>query len=162
MSITLGSIVRDPVTGLEGTVTCRCELLSGTTQYAVQPKAKDGMAENSVFVDENLLEVIDPGVSGKHTPADPTVTVEVGNEVEDKITGIKGVAIDKTTYINGCVYFGVLSKAEEGKVEAPKPLHVDHKRLKVLGKGMAREVEWPGSPRTGGPNRPGPSLREAR
>ena len=62
VGIALGQQVRDPLTGLEGTVICRSEYLYGCIRILVQPKGltKDGAPKDPTWVDEPQLEVLPP------------------------------------------------------------------------------------------------------
>lgn len=42
--------------------------------------------------------------------------IRLGEEVRDVITGFKGVAISKISYLTGCVQYGVKPKAKNGKM----------------------------------------------
>lgn len=57
--------------------------------------------------------------------------IHLGDKVRDNITGFEGVAVAKSTYLNGCVSVGVKStKLHEGK-----PLNtewIDEQQLEVL------------------------------
>lgn len=62
-SITLGSKVRDVVSGFEGIVTARYEFLYGCTRYNVQPRVgDDGKGAEPQCFDEPQLELIESGV----------------------------------------------------------------------------------------------------
>jgi len=105
---------------------------------------------------------VEDGLSGRVPPPDATVTVKLGNRVVDPTAGIEGIAVEKVTHLNGCVYFAVQPKAKKGEVEAPKCHYIDHKRLKVLDRGLAPADGTTQAHKTGGPNRPGPSMRTTR
>lgn len=54
--IELGAQVTDRITGFKGTVTGRCEYMTGCIQYSVTPKGKAGKMPDTQWVDEvNLL-----------------------------------------------------------------------------------------------------------
>ena len=56
--IPLGSKVKDKITGFSGTVTGRCEYLSGCNQaLVVPPVGKDGNYKDGQWFDEQRLEV---------------------------------------------------------------------------------------------------------
>ncbi len=57
MSIALGEIVADRITGFKGTAIARCEYLNGCIQYEVRPKGldKEGKIKESVWIDEQQL-----------------------------------------------------------------------------------------------------------
>ena len=57
--IELGVVAKDVVTGFEGVVMGRAQYLTGCDQYMVKPQGldKDGKVRDSVWFDENRLEV---------------------------------------------------------------------------------------------------------
>jgi hypothetical protein len=167
----LGMTVKDPVTGLQGITTARLELLSGSIQYTIQPPVKpDGEVPDGHSVDFNLLQVIDPGVSGGVTAEDPTVDIKLGDLVTDLVTGVTGLAIEKSVFLNGCVYFSVRGKDINALLKSSVFCH--HARLRHVtltqdDNAEDQEVEQPDtstpeelaaavtSPPTGGPSRRG-------
>jgi hypothetical protein len=59
--ITLGSKVRDTLTGFTGTATGRTEWLYGCTRICIEPnEMKDGKPIEGVWFDEQRIEVIKP------------------------------------------------------------------------------------------------------
>jgi hypothetical protein len=58
--ITLGSKVRDTITGFEGIATARAEYLSGCVRILVQPYGltKDGKMFEGEWIDQGLLEAV--------------------------------------------------------------------------------------------------------
>ncbi len=59
--ITLGSTVKDPITGLQGTAVARTTWLYGCVRILVQPnRVKDGTPADPTYVDEPQLEVVKP------------------------------------------------------------------------------------------------------
>lgn len=60
MAITLGSRVRDSLTGFEGIATSRTDYLYGCTHIGVTPEKldKDGKVQASEFFDEQRIEVL--------------------------------------------------------------------------------------------------------
>ena len=59
--ITLGSKVRDQITGMEGVAVCRSDWLHGCTRWGVQPEElHEGKPLEPQFFDEPQLEVIVP------------------------------------------------------------------------------------------------------
>lgn len=130
----LGVQVRDPVTNLHGYATARVDMLSGCVQFAIQPKDKspsDKVAD-AQFIDFNLLEEIGDGFSAKLPEVDNTVTVKLGDHVYDSVTKFRGVAVEKYTFQNGCVYFAVQSTRRTHNLfgELPGATRIPHARLK--------------------------------
>ena len=57
--INLGDQVKDKVTGFTGIATARVEFLNGCTRIAVQTDVlKDGLSQDSPYIDEPQLEVV--------------------------------------------------------------------------------------------------------
>ena len=133
--VKLGNVCRDPITGYTGTAIQMVEMLNGTIQYAVQPKCdpKDTSKMPEAYnFDTHLLEFVAEGLESKVTPPAPCL-IKLGDKVQDRITGIKGIAGNKATFINGCIYFAVEPKAKDKKgADRPKGIFVSHDRLDVL------------------------------
>lgn len=60
--IELGKKAKDKISGLEGTIICRAQYLTGCDRYGVQAPAKDGKLEEIQWLDEDRFEVIDEPV----------------------------------------------------------------------------------------------------
>lgn len=161
--VKLGCKVKCVITGFTGIAFQGVELMSGSVQYAVQPPLPTlkvplpGAIPDAINIDAQLLEFVDIGVSDRVTLAEPTA-ISLGNEVEDLATGVKGTAITKHTFINGCVYFHILpkqSKEQKEKGIIPDSEFVDCKRLKKISDGLAKKaavtLSKPLTERTGGP-----------
>src|ERR671931_849566 len=55
----LGAKVKDSITGFAGTITGRCEYITGCAQYIVQPALnKDGAFVEGRWLDEDRLELL--------------------------------------------------------------------------------------------------------
>ena len=56
----LGGKAKDKITGFSGTITAKCEYLTGCTQYLLQPGTdKDGKYVDGRWMDEDRLEAIE-------------------------------------------------------------------------------------------------------
>jgi len=72
--------------------------------------------------------------------------VNLGDEVVCTVTGFKGVATSRTTYLNGCTRIGVQPKVgKDGK--HPDALWVDEPQLKVTKAAVVKR----GPTNVGGP-----------
>jgi len=70
MKIKLGSKVKDRVSGFTGIVESRIEYLNGCIQYGVVPKVgKDNKKGESLWVDEEQIEIIGKGVTTESKPS---------------------------------------------------------------------------------------------
>ncbi len=65
-----------------------------------------------------------------------THKVELGDEVKCRVTGYKGIATCRTTYLQGCDRVGVLPEmGKDGK--HPETYHIDVGQLDIIAKGKA-------------------------
>jgi len=165
----LGNTVRDTITGYTGIAAQQLELISGTIQFAVQPKidkkAESGKYPDATNIDVQMLEFVDDGVAARVTQPTAIIPFELGNTVKDTVTGFTGIATGKHTFINGCVYFSVtppMSKEDKEKGTQPEAGFFDAGRLARTGKGVAQSyVKAPEVEKT--KERPGgPSTRARR
>lgn len=60
--------------------------------------------------------------------------IRLGDEVEDLITGYKGIAVARTKFMNGCIQYAVASRLKKGETEYPKeaPISIDEQSLKII------------------------------
>lgn len=103
----LGYSVTDTVTKLKGVCTGVAEFHFGEPRIGVTPVAmKDGAPQDMIWYDLTRLKV------GKlHTqPGMLVVSVELGEQVKDGLTGFKGMATGRYLYLNGCVRIEVTPK----------------------------------------------------
>lgn len=78
---------------------------------------------------------------------------ELGIEVEDIITGFKGLIICRTEWLTGCPRYSVQPKmGKDGKIEEARSF--DENQLKVTGKGV--KIEQSTEQRKNGGPRPEP------
>lgn len=64
--------------------------------------------------------------------------MQLGNEVEDKVTGMTGIATGRVEYLTGCNQYLVTPKVGENN-NYVEPKWFDEGRLKVIGRGIAPE-----------------------
>lgn len=137
----LGMLGRDRVTGLEGILTVRVNMLSGNEQFNIQPRCDPGAASipEGQSVDVHMIEVIGLGVSENLTPIAES-EILLGQKVQDIVSGFTGVVTEKLTFLNGCVYFSVLPKIPQVDNEKVKIELFEHKRLRVIDQGVRVEL----------------------
>ncbi len=171
--IRLGMIARDPVTGLVGMIDKRYQLLSGTTQYCLQPMGDGKTIPDSFCIDDFLLEYVSDGISAQTIPEDTRATFRLGEKFQDEITGFTGIAEQRITYLNGCVHYYIRSNKADASGRAlidalPEGAYFDYKRLKKISDGVAPKVTKTKPAKvheksdSGGPTVRGPSLRAPR
>jgi len=147
--IKMGMTVRDPASGLTGIATMKTEMISGTVQYAIQPVGDGKSIPEGHFVDDFMLEFVDDGVSKKAPTPDSDAKFRIGQELRDTLTGFKGIAVERTTYLNGCVHYSLQPSVKKQTFlggllgEAPRASHFDFKRLTLVGDGVADKLKKP-------------------
>lgn len=77
--------------------------------------------------------------------------IELGEKVRDKISGVEGVAVSRTQFLNGCIQYGVCPKAKKGATEIPI-WNIDQQQLEVVEKKGKKLVIKKKRP-LGGPTR---------
>jgi len=165
-NIKLGQTVRDVASGFKGLAVQRIDQLNGNVQWALQPKVgEDGVFKDALQMDNHMLEVIDDGLADKVTAVTDTVDFVLGNEVKDLATGFVGIAIEKATYMNGCVSYWVVPKHDPKSIvkdSAPSGTWLSSKRLVYKGAGIAEKVRKPTADPYNGRIPGGPPARVAR
>lgn len=78
----------------------------------------------------------------------------MGKEVEDIVTGFKGIVTGKITWLFGCNQYNIMSKSKDGSPKGEE-IWVDEGRLKVLGNGIRpQEVQADSGKRGAGSSTP--------
>lgn len=60
--------------------------------------------------------------------------IKLGDEIKDLITGLKGIAVARIEYLNGCIQFGL--KARVGDAAFKEAEYIDESQLKWVGHGI--------------------------
>lgn len=136
--IKIGNTVRDIVTGIQGIAAARVEFVSGNIQFTVQPVSKDNAYVEALAHDEQQLDFVDDGVAARSTPAPTSTGITLGEKVKDMVTGLVGIAVRKTTFLNGCVYYAVQGEVDDKNVAREE--FFEYSRLEVVGKGVVARV----------------------
>lgn len=107
ISTILGHEVTDRVTKLKGVCTGVAEFNYGPPRIAVTPtKLKDGLPHDMLWMDLPRLKI------GKvHTKVGLwPQTIKLGAVAKDQMTGFKGIATGRYTYLNGCIRIEITPK----------------------------------------------------
>jgi hypothetical protein len=103
MTIKLGDIAKDTITGFQGVVTARTKWLSNVDRLTVNPQeVKDGKPISGRSFDETQLEYVgksDVAIIPIERPAEP---VELGDTVKHSLSGLEGVVTAITGWLEGC------------------------------------------------------------
>jgi hypothetical protein len=73
------------------------------------------------------------------------MTIRLGQEAKDKITGFKGILTAKVDYLFGCTQYGIAPESKDGKVQ--DTAYFDEGRIEITGPGITAEevqAEKPG------------------
>ncbi len=65
-------------------------------------------------------------------------TIKLGMRVQDKVSGLEGIAVCKAEYLNGCVQYEVKPLVNE-KGEMVKGEWIDEVQLEVVNEGILDE-----------------------
>lgn len=160
----LGKTLRDKISGVTGIADQYIEKLSSAPQYALQPPGVGKTLPESWSFDAMSLEVVD-GPTVDVVPVDAGVIVKLGDKVRDVIVGTEGVAVRRTTFINGCVFFTVAGQLSKPMMkDDPGTAIVIHKQLEVIDAGWFDRQARPSAakPAAGNELQGGPRERAYR
>jgi hypothetical protein len=75
--------------------------------------------------------------------------IELGNKVKDIVSGLIGIVVQKTEYLNGCVQYGVTPPVKKDSTDIVT-YSIDEQQLEYVGPGVKKEnkekKEVPGGP----------------
>lgn len=123
MKFEQGEILRDIVTGFQGTVLSRTKYFTGCVHYGLSPQTlKDGKLPDWEWIDETRLTEVEGAtkiIGGLKSLKFSQNKFELGEVLKDKVTGFKGVAMGRTDYYTGCINYGLCPQLlkEEKSIE---------------------------------------------
>lgn len=80
------------------------------------------------------------------------MTIELGDQVREDVTGYEGIVTSRSTFLSGCARLGVQAKMDkDGKI--PQVEVFDENRLTVIAKGVIAADKTETSKRPGGDER---------
>lgn len=140
--IKLGQKVKDATTGFKGIAIIKTLHMNGNVQYGIQPEVEKGSKAypDAINLDNHLLDVVDDGVSDRTTEVTHITDIELGNTVEDIVSGVKGIVTEKSTYMNGCEFFMVITKEDPKKPGTSTKGWVPAIRLKKVNDGIVEKL----------------------
>jgi hypothetical protein len=140
--IKLGQKVKDATTGFKGIAIIKTLHLNGNVQFGIQPEVEKGgkTYPDAISVDNHLLDVVDDGVSDRITEVTHKTDIVLGNTVEDIASGVKGIVTEKSTYMNGCEFFMVITKEDPKKPGGSTAGWVAAIRLRKVDDGIVEKL----------------------
>lgn len=137
----LGNEVRDLTSGITGIAVYKAVSLNGNIRLGVQPKAKDDARDlpNCLEIDVQSVEIIGEGKEPFVRCVEDT-GIELGQEVQDIVTNMRGTVVKRYDSLSGCVQYAVQPKGS-GKDLFPQAYVIDYAQLKVVGKGVMADVQ---------------------
>ena len=84
------------------------------------------------------------------------MTIQLGDEVKDTITGFKGIAVCRHTYIQGCDRISVLQKSTK---DTPVPAEMSFDEPQLIVTKAAKPPAKPVDRTKGGPERHMPQAK---
>lgn len=99
----LGKTVQDVTTGYTGICITIVQKVSGNYQIGIQPKCADGGTfPECMWIDTQIIDIVDDGLVDRVTPITKLCDINIGDEVEDVISGYTGIVFEKSIHFNGC------------------------------------------------------------
>ena len=136
--------LKDVVTGYEGVVTCVVHDLGSICRYGLQAAIKDDKIPEVFSFDEAKLELVEEGKNRR--PATEVYAYGFKDIVSDTLTGIEGMVVSRSEFLNGCLRYGVQIQYKPKSNKIP-PLHYAYEQsLKLVTKSTAPEVKKTGGP----------------
>ncbi len=151
MTIKLGDIAKDSITGFQGVVVARTRWLTNVDRLTIAPQeVRDGKPVASRSFDETQLEHIGASNVPVIPVERPAEHVELGDVVKHRISGLEGVVTAITSWLEGCSLVQLQPRALKDGVPVDASAF-DERTVTVL----ERRTPKPEPVRTGGP-RPEP------
>jgi len=70
--------------------------------------------------------------------------IDLGVEVLEAISGLKGIVVGRIDYLTGCKQYNVKPKGLTKDGQMKEAIWIDEDRLKVISKGINIKVKSPG------------------
>lgn len=147
MNIKLGSYVEDKITRFTGLATQYFETQHGMPMVGVQPEGDGKSIPEATFIDVNSIKVLGEDLIHLCSPAQPAKFL-LGQEVKDITCGQMGIITSKTTFLNGCIVYGITMPSVDNKT--PEIAHINQNNLMLISEGINKEMKSAGK-KPGGP-----------
>lgn len=101
--INLGDVARDRLTGLEGVVVARTVWLNNCDRIVIQPEGVfEGKPADACGFDLPNMELVRHTDHKVWPPTHAEEPIELGDLARCRLTGLVGVAVGQTSWLNGC------------------------------------------------------------
>lgn len=64
--------------------------------------------------------------------------IQLGQKVRDRITGLQGIAVGRTVYLQGCARICIQPPAKGSEV--PDALWIDEPHVEIVGAGVSKKI----------------------
>lgn len=137
--VELGDLVKDSVTQLNGVATSLTRFLNGMDQVGIQPQMKksDSKLPEAWCVDITNVSVVKKSqVKVSKVTDQAYVTVELGDQAKDPVTGFEGIVTEKTVFLNGCTQIGLTPKIDKTTGNRRDKEAFPAARVKLIKRGV--------------------------
>ncbi len=145
--IELGDEVKDIVTGFRGIITAKYIYLNGCIRFSIQPEVdKDGKLPTYETFDEPLLKILEKNKIKYSYIKNHISKIKLGDEIKDKVTGFKGIAVIKLIYLTSSDRFAIQPKIDKDQKFIDSLTFDEDQLEKLEGKYIFEDYKEPGGP----------------
>lgn len=138
--IELGSVAKHRYTRTEGLVTAVSEHLTGCTRVGLRPSSHDNDHNDEEFYAIDALE--HASYSDIDHSVETDLDIELGNVVEDQVTGVEGIVVTVMHCLFNCPRVGVYPSVDgDEQSYATDSEWFDAPRLEVVDEGINGEFD---------------------
>ena len=155
----MGYKVRDDASLLTGLVMLCQTTFDGNLRYGVQPQGFGSDLPKMYMFDASHVTAVGKGLSDRVVPVSKPTDILPGEEVQHRISGMKGIAVECIRSFSGCEHLVVKTRSD-GSMMASDKEFTDFSHLMVkVGPGLTQHAAvLQEAPRTGGPSCEAPQL----
>ena len=134
-----GMTAEDRVTGFKGIITAVGDWLDGNKRICLTPGLdKNGNMKGEKWFDHFQI-IVDNEVPKLQSRPLPKTEINLGDRVRSKVTGIEGIAVGCTLYLNGCFHLAIQQKKKKNG-DVPEVVWDNHILLEVIKKSAIMKV----------------------
>jgi len=139
--VKLGDKVVNSIDGLEGIALSRTEYLNGCVQIEIIKEVDDegNLPEETYHIDDVQLTVIAKGDDFDGIIVDKSENkIRLGDEVQDRITKFRGIAVARTYHISGLRDIEIEPKVDKKGIPREN-VHISELLLERVGPGINKK-----------------------